>query len=85
MKILTGQQIAQADSLTIRNEGIEPLDLMERAAEQIALWICQNIDQSQRLLFFTGKGNNGGDGLAAARILHNAGFCCQVYTPSVSR
>ena len=81
MKILTGQQIAQADSLTIRNEGIEPLDLMERAAEQIALWICQNIDQSQRLLFFTGKGNNGGDGLAAARILHNAGFCCQVYTP----
>ncbi|UKI39325.1 MAG: NAD(P)H-hydrate epimerase [Alistipes putredinis] len=81
MKILTGCQIGQADALTVRDEGIEPIDLMERAAEQIALWICQNVDQSNSLLFFTGKGNNGGDGLAAARILHNAGFSCRVYTP----
>ena len=85
MKILTGAQIAEADSLALQGEGIEAVELMERAAEQIALWICRNIDQSSRLLFFTGKGNNGGDGLAVARILHNAGFCCRVYTPFEAR
>ncbi len=81
MKILTAAQTAQADALCIEEEGIDSLSLMERAAEQIALWICNNIDQQQRLLFIVGKGNNAGDGLAAARILHNAGFCAQVYTP----
>jgi len=81
MKILTAAQIAQADALCIENEGIDSLALMERAAEQIALWICRNTDQQQRLLFIVGKGNNAGDGLAAARILHNAGFCVQVYAP----
>lgn len=81
MKILTGNQIGAADRAALEKEGIDALELMERAAEQIALWICQNIDQQQRLLFFIGKGNNGGDGLAAARILYNAGFDCHVYTP----
>lgn len=79
MKILTGSQIREADQYTIEHEPIESLALMERASEVIAQWICNNIPQEQPLAFFIGKGNNGGDGLAVARMLHNVGYSCSVY------
>lgn len=81
MKILTGAQIAAADRYTIEHEPVESIDLMERASETIAQWVCNNIPQGTPLCFFTGKGNNGGDALAVARMLHNVGFPCTVYTP----
>lgn len=79
MKILTGSQIQEADRATVEREPISPLDLMERASEEIARWIGENIPQEHRLIFCCGKGNNGGDGLAVARMLHNAGFECIVF------
>ncbi len=81
MKILTAEQIRQADLLTMENEPVEPVDLMERAAEAMAQWICNNVPQDKQLLFCIGKGNNGGDGLAMARILYHAGFDCCVVLP----
>ncbi len=80
MKILTAAQITEADRLTIENEPIASIDLMERAAETIAGWICNNVEPEHPLLFLIGKGNNGGDGLAVARILFHAGFNVVVYT-----
>lgn len=79
MKILTGNQIKDADAYTIENEPVGSLELMERASEAMAQWICHNIDQSALLVFLVGKGNNGGDGLAMARILFHAGYNCEVY------
>ncbi|MDR1882177.1 MAG: NAD(P)H-hydrate dehydratase [Prevotella sp.] len=78
MKILTGAQIKEADRYTIVNEPISPIELMERASNVIAQWICNNVDKQHPLLFLAGKGNNGGDGLAVARILHHAGYNCSV-------
>ncbi|MCD8101349.1 MAG: NAD(P)H-hydrate dehydratase [Alistipes sp.] len=80
MKILTGEQIRQADLTTIANEPVSSLALMERAAESLAREICGIVAENDRLLILAGKGNNGGDGLAVARILHNAGFSCSVST-----
>ncbi len=71
----------EADSATIEREGIESLELMERAAESIAQWICNNVEQGTPLLFVVGKGNNGGDGLSAARMLYHVGFDCSVVMP----
>ncbi len=79
MKILTGRQIHEADRATIEREGISSLDLMERAATGIARWIAGNVDARHRLLFCCGKGGNGGDGLAAARISAEAGRECAVF------
>lgn len=79
MKILTGEQIAQADRFTIENEPVESINLMERAAEVVSQWICNNISQEAPLSFFIGKGNNGGDGLAVARMLYNVGYNCRIY------
>ncbi len=81
MKILTGRQIRQADRHTIENEPVDPINLMERAAEVLAQWVCNHVPQEQPLLFLVGKGNNGGDGLAMARMLFHAGFDCTVVMP----
>ena len=69
MKILTASQIREADRYTMQHEPIESLDLMERASECIAQWIATHIEQDTPLCFLIGKGNNGGDGLAVARML----------------
>lgn len=81
MKILTGNQIKEADRYTIDNEPIGSIALMERASGIIAQWIDKNIDKKNPLLFLIGKGNNGGDGLAVARILYHSGYNCSVYVP----
>ncbi len=79
MKILTGKNIKAADLYTIEHEPVSSLELMERASEVIAQWICNHIEREHPLLFFIGKGNNGGDGLAVARMLCNVGYGCSVY------
>lgn len=85
MKILTGKQIKDADLYTIEHEPVSSLELMERASETIAQAICTKIEEDNNLIFFIGKGNNGGDGLAVARMLANAGFSCSavlLYPPA---
>lgn len=81
MKILTGTQIKEVDRYTIEHDSISSIDLMERASNAIAEWICNNISKASPFLFLIGKGNNGGDGLAVARILFHAGYDCSVYLP----
>lgn len=80
MKILTDNQIKEADRYTIEHEPISSIDLMERASNTIAQWIENNI-KNKSLLFLIGKGNNGGDGLTVARILYYMGYNCSVYMP----
>jgi ADP-dependent NAD(P)H-hydrate dehydratase / NAD(P)H-hydrate epimerase len=69
MKILTSGQIHEADQYTIKNEPVESIDLMERAAEQCFLWIKEKFGKLLSVKIFAGPGNNGGDGLALARML----------------
>ena len=78
MKILTGKDIREADRYTMEHEPISSLDLMERASRSIARWMGENIGRETPLLFVVGKGNNGGDGLAVARMLSEEGYCCSV-------
>lgn len=79
MKILTANQIKEADLYTIEHEPVSSIDLMERASQTIAEWFIKNISTDTKLVFIVGKGNNGGDGLAVARILSNADFKCSVF------
>ncbi len=68
MKILTSELIRQADAYTITNEPIASIDLMERAATRLTEWIMENYPKG-KFAIFVGPGNNGGDGLALARLL----------------
>lgn len=71
MKILSTSQIREADAYTIAHEPIASIDLMERAASACADWIAKRHSDGAVLYVFCGTGNNGGDGLAIARILNS--------------
>jgi len=84
MKIFRTDQIKRIDELTIISEPIRSVDLMERAAEQLLRWIIRNFDRTGRMLVFTGPGNNGGDGLALARLLSANRFIAEVFNVKIS-
>lgn len=69
MKIFRSEQIRQIDDYTIRNEPVSSIDLMERAAHQIYKWLVSRFDRTYHIIVIAGPGNNGGDGLAVARML----------------
>ena len=80
MKILPVEKIREADAFTIENEPIDSVDLMERAASKVYDWFmkrCKTKEVSVKI--FCGIGNNGGDGLALARMLFFTGIIPQVF------
>lgn len=75
MKIFDALQTREADKTTIIKQGITSLDLMERAAREAFLWIRHRFADKETIFHvFCGRGNNGGDGLVIARLLHNDGY-----------
>ncbi|MBS1783026.1 MAG: NAD(P)H-hydrate epimerase, partial [Bacteroidetes bacterium] len=74
MKIFSALQIKACDAYTISASKISSLDLMERAAIECVSWITQNFQPSQLFVTLCGTGNNGGDGLAITRMLHELGY-----------
>ncbi|AEE47976.1 bifunctional ADP-dependent NAD(P)H-hydrate dehydratase/NAD(P)H-hydrate epimerase [Haliscomenobacter hydrossis] len=80
MKILNATQIRELDAYTIARETIASIDLMERAAETFCSWFVEQFpDQNVPVHIFCGPGNNGGDGLAVARMLHYAFYEVKLY------
>ncbi len=79
MKILTAEEIRNWDKYTIQYEPILSIDLMERAAIISADWIKTNYPEAESFAIFCGKGNNGGDGLAIARLLVGSNSKVSVY------
>ncbi len=79
MKLFTTKQIAGIDKYTIKNEPVADIDLMERAARQITDWLLGRFPREQKMIFFAGPGNNGGDALAIARQLAEKDFSCEVF------
>lgn len=79
MKILTAEQIKKVDVFTIQNQPISSIDLMEKAAEACSKWIMKHFDNQHNFHVFCGIGNNGGDGLAIARILKQKLYNVTVY------
>jgi len=69
MKLFRSDQIKQIDELTIKEEPVSSIDLMERASSEVVKWFIRKFDRSCRIFVFAGPGNNGGDGLAIARLL----------------
>jgi len=79
MKILSAGQIRLWDQFTIENEPVSSINLMERAAGKCVEWILSNYHDAASFSIFCGKGNNGGDGLAIARMLLQQNYAVSIY------
>jgi len=80
-KVLTAEQMRTVDRLTTERYGIPSIILMENAAHAVARVITEKLGGSVKgksILILCGKGNNGGDGAALARILNLAGALVEV-------
>ena len=69
IKILPVDKIREADAYTIKNEPIESIDLMERAALACFEWLRPFLKKKSQVKVLCGPGKNGADGLAIARML----------------
>ncbi|WP_353134116.1 NAD(P)H-hydrate dehydratase [Pseudopedobacter sp.] len=71
LKLLNAAQTKLADQYTMENEPIPSLELMERASSAFVKTFAERFtDKRISITVFCGKGNNGGDGLAIARLLY---------------
>ena len=79
MHILNAQQVKEWDKYTIVHEPISSIDLMERAAFACVNWIEDQKWNDHNFRIFCGRGNNGGDGLAIARMLAEKNYKVSVH------
>ncbi|MEO7215975.1 NAD(P)H-hydrate dehydratase [Mucilaginibacter sp.] len=75
LPLLVASQIREADAYTIANELISSVDLIERASKAFVGWFINHFpDKRKSISVYCGTGNNGGDGLAIARLLDDHGY-----------
>ena len=75
-KVLTAAEMREVDRLTTERYGIPSIILMENAAHAVARVITEKLGGSVKgksILILCGKGNNGGDGFALARVCRQGG------------
>src|SRR5689334_8648034 len=79
IRILSAKQIKELDAFTIANEPIASIDLMERASRAFTSWFTGRFDVTNQVGIVCGTGNNGGDGLAIARLLNDWNYKVKVW------
>ncbi|HHX94919.1 MAG TPA: NAD(P)H-hydrate dehydratase [Clostridia bacterium] len=82
MKLVTVEEMRSLDTAASSEYGIPSLILMENAGRAVAEKAVEYFGgcvDSRRILIFSGKGNNGGDGFVAARHLANKGADVKVF------
>ncbi len=80
MKPITTAHMQRADRLASKRYGIPVLLLMENAGRAVAQAAVRRLRKRRGpVLVLCGGGHNGGDGLAAARTLHNLGYRVDVW------
>ena len=85
MKIFNAEKIKNWDKYTIQNEGIESINLMERASEAFTDWFTRKfVNKTTPIFVFCGNGNNGGDGLAISRLLYQKSYNIHIIVLAIS-
>ena len=69
MKILTAAEMQACDRATTEKLGIPSFELMRHAAQAVAVFARERYPKAHRITVLCGRGNNGGDGMMAARLL----------------
>ena len=69
MKVLSSAEMQACDRASVEQFGASSLDLMRAAAAAVAAFARSHFPQARKVTVLCGRGNNGGDGLMAARLL----------------
>jgi NAD(P)H-hydrate epimerase len=78
LPVLDNESMREADRHTIEDLGAPGIVLMENAATGVVEALRERFGEARQVLILCGPGNNGGDGLAAARHLSNGGHDVRV-------
>ena len=78
MEILTAAEMRETDRRTAEEFGVGLEELMERAGAAVARFCLKHYEAAGRVTVLCGKGNNGGDGLVAARYMARRGRSIRV-------
>lgn len=84
--VVDEERMRRIDRFTIQNIGIPALVLMEKSAMAVAEGVIkaedetgrQLVNKKDRILAVCGTGNNGGDGIAACRLLREKGYLADI-------
>ena len=79
-ELLTPEEMAKADRLTIEAGPFSGMDLMRRAGAAVAAVVLERYPAASQVHVLCGPGNNGGDGYIVAKLLHEAGASVCVWT-----
>jgi NAD(P)H-hydrate epimerase len=74
MNILSAAEMQACDRATTERFGVASVKLMRAASAAVADFARQQFKQARRVTVLCGRGNNGGDGMMAARLLAGAGL-----------
>ncbi|NMA92981.1 MAG: NAD(P)H-hydrate epimerase, partial [Firmicutes bacterium] len=82
MKVLTAAAMREADRRVSAELGLPGAVLMENAGLRVTEAVAAINTQRQKVVIVAGPGNNGGDGVVAARLLSQAGFTVSLWSTS---
>ncbi len=74
MHVLSAAEMQTCDRLTKERFGVPSIDLMRAASATVAAFARRQFPMARRMTVVCGRGNNGGDGMMAARLLASAGL-----------
>lgn len=74
MKVLSAAEMQACDRVTTERYGVPSIDLMRAASASVEAFAREQFPHARRVTVLCGKGNNGGDGMMAARLLAKAGL-----------
>lgn len=74
LNFITNKEMRNVDAFTCETLNLTSLELMEQAAQAFVASFVSYCTKNRHVTIFAGKGNNGGDGLAIARLLYLRGY-----------
>ena len=74
MKVLSAEEMQTCDRVTTERYGVPSIELMRAASAAVDVFAREQFPRARRVTVLCGRGNNGGDGMMAARLLAKAGL-----------
>jgi len=74
MKVLSAGEMQACDRVTTERYGVPSIELMRAASSAVDVFAREHFPRARRVTVLCGRGNNGGDGMMAARLLAKAGL-----------